>query len=399
MSNIFKKTIEQIKYKKNRLENGKLNTIPYPYPSLNRYFPGLLPESQQVLTTGSGVGKTWLALDMYTVQAYEFYKANRGKIDIKVFHFCLEDSVTLVQKKLISKRFFDEKGVRISTFKLDSYFEDDKISDNLLKDIESLGPHFDEFYKKVELIDNVSNPTGIYKHVKKWLDENGKHKDENNIEIKADKLNQYWKDNPGKQTFYTPDNPDRIVLVVIDNMQNITSESGLSKWQTLDRFCRTYMRNSLCNYYKTCNLIIAQQTADKERAQYTAAGTTVEDKFMPSLDGISEYKNITHTAHIVYGLFSPYRYKAEDFDDGSCEYDINYLQDHYRCLQVLKSNYVEANLIQSLFFDGSIGLFAEMPKTDDFQGMNKIQHHIETKRKFDKGIKPINIQNTKENIE
>lgn len=388
--NLFQKTLRDIIEKKKRLEEGKFNTIAYPFPSLNKYFPGLCPETQQVLTTGSGVGKTWITLEMYVDNAYKFFEKNKNKgVDVKVFHFALEDSATLVQKKLICKQFYTQYKERISIFQLDSYFENKKISDDLLEKIKKLENYFEEFWEKIEIIDNITNPTGIYKHVKNWLDANGKHIDEDGEEIPLKKLETYWEDHPGKKTLYVPNNPDLVVLVAIDNMQNVTEESSLSKWQSLDRFCRKYMRGKLCNYYKTCNLIIAQQSAEKEKAVFNNSGQAVEDKFMPSLDGISEYKNITHTAHIVYGLFSPYRYKIEEFYDGKAVYPIDELGDHYRCLTVLKSNYVESNLNQSLFFDGSIGLFKEMPNIEDPGAMAPIWKHIEEKRAEDMGFKKL----------
>lgn len=388
--NLFNKTLREIGEKKTRLEQGKFNTIAYPFPSLNKYFPGLCPETQQVLTTGSGIGKTWITLEMYVDNAYKFYMENKDKgVDVKVFHFALEDSANLVQKKLICKQFYTQFKERISIFQLNSYFEDKKISDKLYEKIKELESYFKEFWEKIEIIDNITNPTGIYKHVRDWMDKNGKHIDESGNTISANKVTTYWKDHPGEKTFYIPNNPDLIVLVAIDNMQNVTEEEGLSKWQSLDRFCRKYMRGKLCNYYKTCNLIIAQQNAEKEKTLFNNSGQAIEDKFMPSLDAISEYKNITHTAHIVYALFSPYKYKIEEFYDGKCLYPIDELGDHYRYLTVLKSNYVESNLGQSLFFDGSIGMFKEMPHIEDTEAMAPIWKHIEEKRAEDNGFRKL----------
>jgi hypothetical protein len=54
--NLFKQTFKEIKEKKEALDNGIVNSIPYPFRNLNRVFPGIVPETQQMLTTVSGAG-------------------------------------------------------------------------------------------------------------------------------------------------------------------------------------------------------------------------------------------------------------------------------------------------------------------------------------------------------
>lgn len=390
MNNIFKKTVNEILERKTRLENGGINSIPFPFPALNDYVPGIFPESQIGLTTVSGGGKTLFSTNIYVQHPFNFWYKHKDSmdIDLKIFLFCLEDSVSLTMKRLIIRALWEQKGIRLPMFKLNSYFTDNKMDDEMARNIESLEGYFDTFLSKVQL-EEISNPTGIYKTVEKWMlaPENGyivdaKGKKLNDEEIKEARSNY-------QETFYKPTNPNRFVIVVIDNMQNITPEKGSSKWEALDLLCRSYLRNKLCNYFKCTNLIIAQQEKSKEKAQYTNTGGLIEEKFMPSLDSIAEYKNVTDTCHVMFGLFNPYRYRIEEFAVANGVYNLSRLKDYYRNLHILKSNFVETNLNTSLFFDGVTGTIQELPGPDKHLEMEKFYKEAErlAREKYVKSLK------------
>ena len=392
--NNFKKVFEKIKYNKENLEKGGVNAIPFPFPSWNKVIPGILPEMQTTLTTVSGAGKTLVSTGIYIQNPFNFWKQNKDimDIDVKMFLFCLEDSTELTTKRFIIRQLWEQLGERLSMFKINSYFEGDTLDDDTLRKIESLDPYFEEFFSKVELCDDVKHPSGIYYKVKSWLElpENGYIADEHGNRLNPAQIKEA-KEN-FKKTQYIPTVNNRFVIVVLDNMQNVTSEKGQeSKWHALDTLCRTYFREKLCNYYKCSTLIIAQQEKSKEKTIYNLDGDIVSGKFKPDLSSIAEYKNVTDSSHLVLGLFDPYRYGISTFPEGKNFYNISRLESYYRNLHILKSNFAEVNTNISLLFDGMSGTISELPKTGSIE-MDQVYEYVDELIANKKGIKKLKMK-------
>jgi TalC/MipB family fructose-6-phosphate aldolase len=180
--NNFVKVYEEIKRRKENLERGGINSIPFPFRGFNKVIPGIIPETQTTLTTVSGAGKTLFSTNIYVQHPFNYWMENKDNmdIDVEIFLFCLEDSIELTTKRMIIRQLWEQCGIRLSMFKLNSYFQGDKLDDETLKAINSLNPYFEKFFSKVHLIDNVRNPFGIYSTVREWLErpENGHIVDE-----------------------------------------------------------------------------------------------------------------------------------------------------------------------------------------------------------------------------
>jgi hypothetical protein len=386
MSN-FKKVFDQIKQRKENLERGGVNSIPFPFRGFNKVIPGIIPETQTTLTTVSGAGKTLFSTNIYVQHPFNFWLENKDKmdIDVKIFLFCLEDSVELTTKRFIVRQLWEQMGIRLSMFKLNSYFQGDKLGDDELRAIHSLEPYFEEFFSKVELVDSTKNPWGIYTKVRKWLEkpENGKIVDEHGNALNEQQIEEANKSHA--KTTYVPTVSNRFVIVILDNMQNVNPEKDDSKWNALDKLCRTYMRDRLCNYYKTSNLIIAQQEKSKEKSIYNMDGDVVTSKFLPDLSSIAEYKNVTDSSHLVLGLFYPWRYKIPRYPELAESYNVEKLEGYYRNLHILKSNFADMDTNVSLLFDGVSGVVSELPAPNTPE-MVKVYNYVDELIMNQKGI-------------
>lgn len=393
--NLFKKTHAQIVARRNRLLSGGINTIPFPFPALNKYVPGIMPETQIGLTTVSGAGKSLFSTGIYVQHPFKFWLEHKDSmdIDIKINLFCLEDSKDLTMKRFIIQALYEQLGIRISMFKINSYFEGETFDDDVLRAIESLEPYFEQFLSKVELIDDIRTPGQIYHKVKSWLElpHNGEIVDSRGKALTKREVQEASAN--FEKTYYRSKHSNRIVINVIDNMQNVepSADDG-DKWHALDNLCRKYLRNGLCNRYGCTNLIIAQQEKSKEKAHHTNDGEVIASKFLPSLDAIAEYKNITDTCHVMFGLYYPYKYGVERYPEQTSQsYNISRLEDYYRNLHILKSNFAEANLNTSLLFDGVTGTIQELPPPTSPE-MLKVYEYVENMIAQKKGIKPIKIK-------
>lgn len=393
--NLFRSTYNQIVERKERLERGGINTIPFPFPALNKFVPGIMPETQIGLTTVSGAGKSLFATNIYVQHPFNFWLKNKDSmdIDVKIFFFCLEDSRDLTMKRMIIRALYEQLGMRVPMFKINSYFKEDKLDDDTLRAIDSLDPYFETFLSKVEFIDDLRTPGQIYHKIREWLERPENGEITNSKGQVLDKRGQREAQENFERTYYRSKHPNRFVINVIDNMQNVeASESDGDKWHALDNLCRKYFRNQLCNKYHCTNLIIAQQEKSKEKTQYTGDGEVIASKFLPSKDAISEYKNVTDSCHVLFGLFYPHMYGIERYPEKGYPYDITRLEDFYRNLHILKSNFAEPNLNTSLLFDGVTGIISELPSAGDKEKMAEVYRYVEDMINLKKGIKPLKMK-------
>lgn len=381
---LFDVVLDDIKSKKENLESGGVNAIPFPLPALSKYVPGIMKETQYNLTAESGCSKSKMSRYFFVKTPFDYYMDNKEKkdIDVQINFFCLEDSKEVVLKKIIISVLAKQKGIRMSENQINYYFDHDKPPESLLKEIESLRPYFEVFLSKVKLIDSVRNPTGILKEVKKTLlnPSQGYLSDQFGNPIPIESLKEGVP--KGMTLKYVSKITNKFTINVIDNLQNITPEKQhANKWEACDILCRDFMRNVLCNFYKCCNLIIQQQDKSSGKAQYTQTGTNIVEKLLPSTAGLAEYKNSVDSSHCFFGLFNPYKHKIEHFAASpSNYYDINQLGDYYRNLMILKSNFAET-VNTSLFFDAITEEFYELPNGGDKEAMDQVYNKIFKLRK------------------
>lgn len=76
---------------------------------------------------------------------------------------------------------------------------------------------------------------------------------------------------------------------------------------------------------------------------------------------------------MMLGLCNPYAMEQKTF----LGYDITKLMDNQRFFEVMLSRYGTANSITALYFDGAVSYFAELPKPNDTDGLNKVYAWIQ----------------------
>ena len=111
--NNFVKVYEEIKRRKENLERGGINSIPFPFRGFNKVIPGIIPETQTTLTTVSGAGKTLFSTNIYVQHPFNYWMENKDKmdIDVEIFLFCLEDSIELTTKRMIIRQLWEQCGI------------------------------------------------------------------------------------------------------------------------------------------------------------------------------------------------------------------------------------------------------------------------------------------------
>ena len=172
-------------------------------------------------------------------------------------------------------------------------------------------------------------------------------------------LGVFSKSNDGKRSFYTANDPDLMINVVVDHLLLVSPQKGRTKKEEMDLISTYCVRfRELC---QTSFTIIMQESRN--------ASTTDRRKMdlqEPTVDDIQQSSEPLQAADICIALFSPFRqqlktyhkYKITSDDIGPG------LEDVLRSAIILKNRYGIANRFVILGFQGSIGRFVELPKSD-----------------------------------
>jgi len=280
---IFQRVKHTIKTNKATAESGGFNAIPWNLPRLSKRLPGIQRAKYVIVTANSKVGKTQLGDFLFLHQPYEFYlKHPTSNLKPRIFYFSLEMSKESKIMSVISYKLFKEHNISKSPEELLSVFQGDIVDDVLMKLIDSYDSFFEEFEKRVTVIDSIRNPWGIMKYMETYADENGKWEykeidwEEENGSITKRRVKDY----------YIPNDPTELVIVITDHLSLSLAEKGQTLHQAMSKFSSEYCLR-MRDKFKYCVVNIQQQAAEQEKQQFTLRGESVIDKLRPSADGFS----------------------------------------------------------------------------------------------------------------
>lgn len=375
--------IEDLKRIKAIRDKGELLCIPYynSFPKLSNFIPGIVKGIMYKVTAGSGVGKTQLTKALFVLAPLNYIRNNpNSKIKIKIFYFALEESEDEFIDTLICNQLAFKKGIRMDVMTLKGYRKD-YVSDEIMSAIEECADDVDFFMEHIEVIDSVSNPTGMYKYCRTYSEKVGTH---------------YWKDvdftktgSDGKKEItkekiydrYEPHDPNLHVICIGDHISLITPEKDrdsdkyLNQHQSMARWSTKYNRGQMTKHWGWTCVNVQQQEQGSEKQHYTNTGESVQSKTEPTLDGLANNKEIQRDDYVVISLYSPDRFGFDDYHG----YDIARMRDTFRAIKILKNRLGVPNKYVPLLFDGATNRFVELPFPEDNENLQKF---YETSKKL-----------------
>lgn len=156
---------------------------------------------------------------------------------------------------------------------------------------------------------------------------------------------------------YEQDNLNEYRLIVIDTINLIDTERGMTLKQSMDKLSE-YLAKYLRNRYHYSPIVIQQQAFDQESNESLRSG-----RMRPSVAGLGDSKYISRDANIVLGLFSPFRFSISEY----LGYDIKIFRDNIRFLEVIVNRDGEMGGICPLLFQGDVCDFKELPAPDSHE--------------------------------
>lgn len=374
---LFDTTLSNIKQnRKNLIEHNKPNCIPFEwFPKLRTVLPGIVKGTNWMITAGTGIGKTQFTKHNFVYKPIEWVKNNpHSKIKYKILYFAIEESKNEFMLTMISNRLYEEYKITISVLELQSMYED-ALPQDVINKIESCKDYFSDLDDYLEIVDTITNPTGIYKYVRNYSMENGTHYFYN---FKTDKAKTNCKPANNKQEYemyskspqykdwayshYIPDNPDEYVAVIVDHFSLLEPESGAETLhKAMSRMSADYGRKMITKHFNYVFVDVQQQAADGEKAEFTKTGTKIEEKFKPSLANLADNKLTARDCHVVIGIFAPVRHNIKKY----MGYDTGILRDKFRSAIVLKNRIGSGYIEDAMYFNGASCRFRELPYPEE----------------------------------
>lgn len=367
-------TIEEIKSRvisnKDNHDSGYYNCIPFDlFPRFEKYVPGIVPGRSYSLTGSSGCGKSKLARTLFIHQPLKYVLDHPDLgIDLAVLYFSLEEDTERVHMSELSRILRSKYGVSVSIDQLLSIGKANTVPRELFPMIDDCQADLELFKSRVTVIDNITNPTGVYKAFRDKAYDYGRYISKTGEMFSAEDMRKIKEAKRGENSedglHTTIDrfqflNPRTYIIVLFDHI-SLTSpekEDGfkLSLHQSMSKLSNYMLEGK--NRLHIIPVAVHQQAQDKESMEYTARGTTIEEKLEPSLDGLGDNKIIQRDFEVILGVFQPARYNIKKH----LGFDITKIGDNYRALSILKDRNNAANRKLPLYFDGASDHFEELP--------------------------------------
>ena len=381
MSTLRERVIENLNVRRQRILDGQLNCIPSPFKRFSEDFIGIEQACYYTITSFTKGGKSQFTSYTFIYKPLMFCYYTKADVDIKILYFPLEETPERIMQRFISWLLYDfSKGeIRISPRDLRSTTNavSQEILDIIASDeIQDIIKYFEEH---VIFPEESGNPTGIYKYCKQYAEEHGKvytkkgkYKDELGVVQEREVFDRYEQDNPNEYR-----------LIIIDTINLIDTERGMSLKQSMDKLSE-YLAKYLRNRYNYSPVVIQQQAFESEGNEAFKMG-----RVRPSVAGLGDSKYTSRDSNVVLGLFSPFRFALKEYEG----YDISKFKDNIRFLEMIVNRDGEMGGLCPLFFDGAVCQFNELPKPNDIEGINKVYIYLEkirnitTKSFFIYGIK------------
>ena len=366
--------LKDIKAKK---DSGQIFCIPFEsYPKLSTSVPGVVPGMIQMVTAGSGVGKTQFTKALYVREPLEY--ALKNNINIKIFYFALEESEAEFIDTMICNFISARCKVRMDLLTLQGYREK-SLQQDYMDLIDTHIDEIEELLDNVEIIDSVYNPTGVYKYCRDYADKNGKHifEDREFIKKKVNDDGSYYtvKEKTKVYSHYVPNDPNSITIVIVDHMSLLTPEKNkdtgnmMTLHQTMAHWSTNYALKQITKHWNWAVVNVIQQEQSGEKEQFTNRGDSIQKKTEPALANFANNKEIQRDAKVVLGVYSPDRYGFESYHG----YDVRRVRDTFRAIKVLKNRFGPPNKYHHMLFDGGTNRFLEMPKSSEVNDLERFE--------------------------
>lgn len=323
---------------------GKNKGIATGIPKMDSYTGGIQKGIYYLIFGTSGSGKTSLALYSYIYRPLKDYPDK----DFLIVYFSLEMSAKALMGKLLSHYIYETYGKVISYKTLMSW--DAPLSGELYNCVLESKEWLNSVMKKLIIFDKALNRDRFYSSMMGILEQYG------NFEESED----------GKRRIYLPDNPNKLIIGVVDHVGLAKPKTGANKKDEIDAisaYAVTFRENCGVSWIMLQQENRNSASMDRRKADLTEC----------SPEDLKDTGNTFNDCDVCIGVYNPIKFKVKvhrgypiimdkmiDSDDGFIG-----LRDRYRALCLIKNRQGDVDKLVSVNFFGEIGLFKELPKAKE----------------------------------
>jgi len=357
--------LEQI----NKGREGSNWGLPMGLPRLEQYIDGVSKSTYTLLFSGSGVGKTSLALYAYIYRPI-MDCIERGNDKLKILYISLEMKGEVLLAKLLSTYIFETYGVEISYKEMVSKTRGKVLSDKEYELIEKSVPWLAEVEKRLIIYDKALTAAAFSKLLTSLAEKFGTFKEDSTRRI------------------YQANDPDMIMEVVVDHLSLTTPTAGNSLKTEMDNISKIAV-----NFRNTCSfsfLMLMQVNRDSSNVERRKL-----ELLEPQRSDVKDSGNMEQDCDLMVSIFNPHREKLKSYRG----YDISTLGSNFRAILLLKSRYGDGDVSVGCNYFGKSNIWKELPKADQIYDYERYTT-IDTYKKQTEEIKNEELDlNYKNNIE
>lgn len=347
---------------------GRSDCLPSPYDRFRNDFPGLESPSYIVVTAFTKGGKSQFVSHTFIFKPLLDSYLGKIRQKIRILYFPLEESPERVMQRFMSWALFQMTDGEIHVSPSDLRSVRNPLPEKVLDMIE--GEEFRrlmDWFEDHVLFYEESSPGAIYNICKGYAEKHGK------VYRKTDTVTDETGEEKKIERFdhYEQDDPDEIRIIVIDTINLIEPEPGLTRKESIDKLSR-YLLKYARNRYGMSSVVVQQQAFEGESVSYVRSGNV-----NVTVGGLGDSKYTGRDVNMVLGLFSPYRFSIWEYEG----YDITRFRDNIRFLKVMLNRDGIMGGVCPLLFDGAVCSFQELPRPENTRELQKFYRYLDKIRK------------------
>ena len=300
---------------------------------------------------------------MYVYEPIFYTIENPHQLKLKILYFTLEMGKEDKYYEFLCHLLWRLDKIRIGPTDLKSTDADRPCPIEILDllETERYQGYINKFKEICTYIDTERNPTGINKYCNNFALGRGKYIFKT-VKMKIDGVEM----DKEVVDYYQPDDPEEVVIIILDNYSNLMSESGMNKMQTIEKMSKYFIAQR--DRFESCIVCIQHQAQAQEGIENQKL-----NKMMPSSDGLADCKTTTRDANLVLGIYSPFKYGLKEYEG----YNITEFRNNIRFLSVIEDrDNGSAGQICPLFFDGAVSTFNELPLPNNKDELYRVMNFI-----------------------
>lgn len=364
--------IQSLIERRQNLEKGGVNCIPFPFKRFKQEVPGVEQGQYVIVTASTKIGKSQITNFLYVYNTLEYAFQHPEQCSVHIIYFSLEESPQRVIERYMSHLLYQLDGMRIAPADLRSTNAEYPVPEEALELLKTK-PYQDRlrfFEENVQFETEETNATGIRNVCVEYAKQVGtlkthKIKSKINPDIDVDVFDSY-----------VPNDPNHYKIVVVDHMSLIDTERGFTLKSCMDKLSEYFVKYLRNRFGFTC-VAVQQQAFENEGLE-----AMKQKKLLPTAAGLSDTKYTSRDCDLVLGLFSPEKFGLPSWNGYTIAKDQGGLGGYARFMQVIANRNGEVGGVCPLFFDGAVCDFQELPRPEDADALSKFYLEAESRRNY-----------------